>query len=101
MARLTLDVLFKNETMLNRPLMETDEIIINDENVIMVLTDKVALINDKVPREEIDYLNQLKNHLSIASNIASQNKEIKMNKAKLLHSKRLKTFNYKIDDLVL
>ncbi|CAF0923300.1 unnamed protein product [Brachionus calyciflorus] len=90
------NVVLKKKSLGREPILKEFDII-NDLGEITVLED--IEINSKLPKMASTYLNELKENLTQSYKTPESNRNLKMEKAKIDHDRKIKKFDYKIGDL--
>ena len=99
--KIPLDLIIDNSYANIRPERTENVISIDDNNTIVTVTDKIEEYDKKLPQLGRDYMNNLKKNIKIAHEQALKNRNIYMNKAKIIYDRKIKPYEYKVGDLVL
>ena len=98
--RIPIDILIPNSFEQNREPIKFSSKQTNELGLVEILADEEPTENN-IPEEAKIYLNNLKQKLTNSFEIAKLNRNIRMDKVKIDHERRLRKFDYKIGDLVL
>ncbi|CAF1005499.1 unnamed protein product [Brachionus calyciflorus] len=99
--KIPIDLILPNLSNLNREPLLKKYTTINEHGQIDVLADPAETIEKNIPIIATDYLNELKETMNEAFMMVTTNRNIRMNKAKVTHDRKIRKTEYKIGDLVL
>ena len=100
--KLPIDILIPNFNLnFTRELILQKYTLINENSEVDVLADPVETFGKNLPIVAKEYMKELKQSMENSFIVAGRNPNIKMNRAKIDHDRKIQKFEYKIGDLVL
>ncbi|CAF1095885.1 unnamed protein product [Brachionus calyciflorus] len=99
--KIPIDILIPNFNNFNREPILQKFTLINEHGEVDVLADPVDAIEKNLTIVAQEYMKELKNSMKNSFKVATRNRNLKMNRAKIDHDRKIHKFEYKIGDLVL